>query len=108
MIGAWHPPKRCVGDDTAGAVMGIYDREYYRGETHGSGWLTGLAPACKAIIVINVVVFFLSPALERSGLMAHLTASSDAIFRKGHVWQLLTATFLHKDMFHILWNMVFL
>ncbi len=26
----------------AGAIMGIYDREYYRGETHGSGWLNGL------------------------------------------------------------------
>jgi membrane associated rhomboid family serine protease len=92
----------------AGAIMGIYDREYYRGETHGSGWLTGVAPACKAIIVINVIVFFLSPALERSGLLADLAASSDAIFRKGHLWQLLTATFIHRDMFHLLWNMIFL
>ena len=37
--------------------MGIYDREYYRGETRGSGWLTGLAPATKVIILANVVIF---------------------------------------------------
>ena len=43
--------------------MGIYDREYYRGETRGSGWLSGAAPACKTIILINVVVFFLQSAI---------------------------------------------
>ena len=37
--------------------MGIYDREYYRGESAGSGWFWNLAPVCKAIILINVVVF---------------------------------------------------
>ena len=46
--------------------MGIYDREYYRDKTRGSGWLSGAAPACKAIILINVAVFiaqkFLGPA----------------------------------------------
>src|SRR5690606_28268811 len=88
--------------------MGIYDREYYRGETHGSGWLTGLAPACKAIIVINVIVFFLSHSLKVSSLWDELLASSAGIFGKGHVWQLLTATFIHEEMFHLLWNMIFL
>jgi hypothetical protein len=57
-----------LGAMFAGAIMGIYDREYYRGETHGSGWLTGLAPATKAIIVINVVVFFLEPILQQREL----------------------------------------
>lgn len=97
----------------AGAIMGIYDREYYRGETHGSGWLTGLAPATKAIIVINVVVFFLEPLLEQRelwsrDLWSYLVASSDDIFRHGYVWQLLTATFMHEGIYHLLWNMVFL
>lgn len=87
--------------------MGIYDREYYRGETHGSGWLTGLAPATKAIIVINVIVFFLQPMLGHE-LWSHLVASSDDIFRHGYVWQLLTATFMHEGIYHLLWNMVFL
>src|SRR5438445_11892 len=87
--------------------MGIYDREYYRGETRGSGWLTGTSPACKAIVFINVVVFFLQPYLEAHELLGHLKASSEGIFRGGEVWQLLTATFLHGDAYHILWNMVF-
>ena len=46
--------------------MGIYDREYYRGETRGSGWFSGLAPACKTIILINVVVFVLQ-MMEHAG-----------------------------------------
>lgn len=87
--------------------MGIYDREYYRGETRGSGWLSGAAPACRTIILINVIVFFLQPFLENSGLLAHLQATSRGIFQRGEIWQLLTATFLHDGMYHILWNMVF-
>ena len=35
-------------------------------------------------------------------------ATSAGIFQHGHVWQLLTATFLHADLCHILWNMLFL
>ena len=37
--------------------MGIYDREYYRGETRGSAWLSGASPVCNALIIINVAVF---------------------------------------------------
>lgn len=85
--------------------MGIYDREYYRGETRGSGWITGTTPVCNAIIVINIAMFFLAGLDPR--LFNDLKASSREIFYHGHVWQLLTATFLHADTKHILWNMVF-
>src|SRR5262245_46367687 len=92
--------------------MGIYDREYYRGETSGSAWLTGQTPACTAIIIINVVVFFLIRDIpERSDdLYSMLEASSRGIFQQGRIWQLVTATFLHSnhDTFHLVWNMVFL
>ena len=91
--------------------MGIYDREYYRDETRGSGWFSGVAPACKTIILINVLVFvaqFSFPTLPlwRDGL----AASSDAIFKGFRVWQLLTATFLHSvnNPLHIVWNMALL
>jgi membrane associated rhomboid family serine protease len=86
--------------------MGIYDREYYRDTSRGSGFFSGIAPACKTIILINVTVFLArwnSPALE-----AMLAAHSTEIFEQCRVWQLLTATFLHADPFHILWNMLFL
>ncbi len=94
--------------------MGIYDREYYRGETHGSGWLSGVAPACKAIIVINIVAFFAKGffAPDRSTgaefVQLWFEASDAGIFGHGRVWQLLTATFLHDGPFHLLFNMLFL
>jgi membrane associated rhomboid family serine protease len=95
---------------SAGAVMGIYDREYYRGETRGSGWLSGAAPVCKTIILINVLVFVLQQFLPREFVEDYLAASADGILHHGRVWQLLTATFLHEPYtpFHLLWNMVFL
>lgn len=88
--------------------MGIYDREYYRGETRGSGWFSGITPACKTIILINVLVFFLQQVLDTEFVYDYLAASSKAIFRHGRIWELLTATFLHGTPFHLLWNMLFL
>ena len=49
----------------SGAAMGIYDREYYRGETGGSGWFSGVSPVCKSIIGINVAVFLLEQLINR-------------------------------------------
>lgn len=87
--------------------MGIYDREYYRDNTRGSGWLSGAAPACKAIILINVAAFIapkLVPDFEQ-----WFTASSDQIFGKLQIWRLLTATFIHDgyNPWHIVMNMLF-
>ena len=48
--------------------MGIYDREYYRDETGGSGWLSGTAPVCRTLILINIAVYIaqvLVPAAHR-------------------------------------------
>jgi membrane associated rhomboid family serine protease len=90
--------------------MGIYDREYYRGETGGPGWFGGVAPWCKTIIVINVVVFLLQHLLklDPEWVGEWLAASPDGIFHHFRIWQLLTATFLHDGPFHILFNMLFL
>ena len=88
--------------------MGIYDREYYRDKTRGSGWLSGAAPACKALIFLNIAVFVLQkvvgPAVDDL-----FQANSDLIFQKFQVWRLLTATFLHAPWpWHIIMNMLFL
>ena len=91
--------------------MGIYDREYYRDESRGSGWFSGVAPACKIIIGLNVVLFLAYwSTLESPFRRYWLEANSDAIFKHGYVWQLLTATFLHDthNVFHVGWNMLFL
>jgi membrane associated rhomboid family serine protease len=86
--------------------MGIYDREYYRDKTRGSGWLSGEAPACKAIIAINVAAFVLQKMFPFS-FDELFRASTDQIFHQFQVWRLLTATFLHAGPWHILFNMLF-
>lgn len=89
--------------------MGIYDREYYRGATPGGGFFS-TSPACKTIILINVAVYLLADFQVIPGdfLIDWLEATSQGIFRHGYVWQLLTATFLHANLLHLVGNMYFL
>lgn len=89
--------------------MGIYDREYYRGETRGSVWFA-TGRVTKSLIIANVVVFLAERlALIDPRFVDHwFAASSDLIFHHGYIWQLSTATFLHANVGHILWNMLFL
>ncbi len=90
--------------------MGIYDREYYRGETGGPSWFSGVAPWCKTLIAINCAVFLLQNLLGGDSplFVDWLEASPEAIFQHGRIWQLWTATFLHSGILHILGNMWFL
>ena len=90
--------------------MGIYDRDYYRGEARGGNWFSGADPVCRWIIVVNIAVYLAVyfNLIPRQFVEDWLIASSDGIFRDGRVWELLTATFLHANLFHILGNMLFL
>jgi membrane associated rhomboid family serine protease len=90
--------------------MGIYDREYYRGESGGSNWFWNSTPVCKAIILINVVVFLLQKSLhwdETGFLVEWLAASPEYTLRHFRFWQLLTAAFCHANLPHIVFNMWF-
>lgn len=88
--------------------MGIYDREYYRDETSGSGWLTGVTPAVKVIVGLNVAVFLANWILPDLRLTDWMAAASDDIFQRGRLLQLITAPFFHQEGLHILMNMVVL
>ncbi len=90
--------------------MGIYDREYYRGESGGPGWFGSAAPWCHTLIVINCAVFLLQNLLPPNSALVRdwLAASPEGIFQHGRVWQIWTATFLHADIWHIIGNMWFL
>jgi membrane associated rhomboid family serine protease len=91
--------------------MGIYDREYYREKTRGSGWLSGTAPAVKAIIIANIVLFLLPKLFPQLAVLYDwFSLESAAILEKGQVWRLVTAAFLHDQMnlMHVAFNMLFL
>jgi len=77
---------------------------YYQpgGVVFGGGSLT---PAVKALIIVNVVVFLVQAAADRSfvilfGLVPYL------VWREFYIWQILTYQFLHGGLFHILFNML--
>lgn len=90
--------------------MGIYDREYYRGEGAGGflGALSGRGQVCKYLIVANIVVFLLELMAPREFTEA-LLLDARAVM-DGQVWRLLTYAFLHDPTtpWHILFNMLFL
>jgi membrane associated rhomboid family serine protease len=92
--------------------MGIYDREYYRGETGGTGLFSGVSPVTKSLIVINAAVFLLDQLINRGHIhdrfiSTYLAASADGVLHHFRIWELLTATFLHDDVWHLLGNMWF-
>ena len=91
--------------------MGIYDREYYRGETRGSAWFSGASPVCNALIVINVAVFlgqaFAKVRPEDEVISTWFAASVEQTFHHYKLWQLLTATFFHAGIMHLVQNMWF-
>lgn len=111
--------------------MGIYDREYYRGDGPSFlGALSGRGQVCKWLIAINVICFLLEfmttrqvPVFERFDgervQVATRTASAVTdwfeldtveVAHHGQLWRLLTYAFLHdpSSIWHILFNMLFL
>jgi membrane associated rhomboid family serine protease len=90
--------------------MGIYDREYYRGESRGVGWFAGTSPVCRTLILINVVVYLLANfgVVNEGHLRDWFAATGQGVFHEGKVWQLLTATFLHAGPLHLIGNMLIL
>ncbi len=69
-------------------------------------WFGGVSPVCKSLIAINVAVF-LFEQLTKIDLSERFAATPDGVLHHFRIWQLLTATFLHADIWHILGNMWF-
>lgn len=93
--------------------MGIYDREYYRGDGPSFlGTIMGQGKVTLWLIVINVGVLLLqwssADRFGRSPITDYLQLSVDDVIYRGQVWRLLTYAFLHASFWHILWNMLFL
>lgn len=81
--------------------------------TYASSFSAGpgpLSPAIKAIIVANVVMFFLSDFSVRffasSLIVEELSLRPSAFLHELRLWQPVTYMFLHAGIFHILFNML--
>lgn len=91
--------------------MGIYDRDYYRGDTPSSGLLSGEGSVCKRLIAINIAVYMLQLVTfnPRGGdVTAWLNLDLGSIFQKFQLWRLVTWAFCHdpNSLLHILFNML--
>jgi membrane associated rhomboid family serine protease len=87
--------------------MGLYDREYYRGERQGFT-LGGDRMMVTNLILVNVAVYILDLFLD-GALRRNFELRPDLFQHPWNAWQLLTAGFIHsRDMWHIAINMLVL
>jgi membrane associated rhomboid family serine protease len=95
--------------------MGLYDRDYYRNEhPPGSSTLFGGHSACVVLLALNVAVFLLwlmANVLQSKAMFGFMASnfmvSLDSL-REFRAWTLVTYAFSHIDIWHILFNMLFL
>jgi membrane associated rhomboid family serine protease len=69
--------------------------------TFGPG---GISPAVKALVIANVAIFVVAALVPALTIPLGLTPS--AVFTDLWVWQPLTYMFVHRDLFHLLFNML--
>jgi len=93
--------------------MGVYDRDYYRNDPPRSGVLGGVAPVCKWLIAINVVVFVVQlmtddPETGLGGITQWLALAPERTIGHFELWRLITCAFCHatNDPMHVLFNML--
>jgi membrane associated rhomboid family serine protease len=92
--------------------MGIYDRDYYRREGPSIlGAFTSTGQVCKWLLLGNILVFVLqtlsAPRGQASPITDWFILDTSKVF-SGEVWRLLTYSFLHAGILHIVFNMLFL
>lgn len=91
--------------------MSIYDRDYMNRRPRrgfGGSGLRITSPV-SALILFNVAVFFAEAVFDRingSGAFFGIFGLSLSALEHGRVWTLITYSFLHADILHILCNMV--
>ncbi|HUT10307.1 MAG TPA: rhomboid family intramembrane serine protease [Thermoguttaceae bacterium] len=92
--------------------MGIYDRDYYRGDARPGPSLTLRAPTTIVgiLILINIAVFFANGLLtgRTDAISSWLSAHGDTLTKPWMWWQLVTYGFVHApdNLQHIIFNML--
>lgn len=92
--------------------MGLHDREYYQEENASrSGGLLRGHSAVAVLIAFNIIVFLvwaLMGGADDPFMGAHFTVSREGILENLYVHTLITSAFSHYDIWHIIFNMLFL
>jgi len=81
-----------------------YDDDGPRRHYHGSG-LSGLSVS-TLLIIANAVIFFLMFGTPLGAKIADLGVMRTTSVLHGQLWRLLTATYLHANLPHLLFNML--
>jgi membrane associated rhomboid family serine protease len=93
--------------------MGIYDRDYYRGQRSSYFDAFSTGSACKWLIGLNVIAFvleFVGRAPRHQNLFFDFFILDPGEVVHGQVWRLVSYAFLHdtSTWTHIVFNMLFL
>lgn len=95
--------------------MPSYERDYYREESRGGGFLAGRFSKYSAVtwlIVINFVVWFWDTIFGQSAradwlaLGQHFYFSFDKAVSGLQIWRWFTFQFIHGDFFHLVFNLI--
>jgi membrane associated rhomboid family serine protease len=90
--------------------MAAHDRDYMQDDRPGSplGWFASLSMLGR-LVLLNAIVFFVWLIRSAQPFMAdHFTVSAVGLLEDVRVWTLFTSAFSHKDLFHLLFNMILL
>ncbi len=60
------------------------------------------------LVIINIIVFIFQIILFRTGFQHFFALTPKDVVTRGFIWQIVTYMFLHGNMFHILFNMLFI
>ncbi len=95
--------------------MGWQDRDYAKEQSYhggrrpafrGSGM--GTWDMVNKIIIANIVIYFITSSTSmRDSVLGFGLMQADSVLR-GEIWRMFTATYLHANFMHILFNMMML
>lgn len=87
--------------------MGVYDRDYYRGNAQPGFSLRAPQTAIGWIILINLGLWLVDAFLPQLELMKRLELQGDALTKPWLWWQMITYGFAHaREPSHVLFNML--